>query len=275
MSRMSRIYRYSPVNGLIVDWSYNGKTFDMCGMPQGDCSEDPDTPEEVYCRPLPIEEAIDTYDWARWLPEVMLGINDPNEEIAANVIREVAIEFARDTRVLRRYVYLPLTSGESTYPLFPYAGERIVGVIRAELLSGEVCPCKGNQGFISGRWFRYQPAKVEIEFPDPVDCDDVMRVEVWSTPTEDACAQDVALYDMYRADIAREARRRYVMAYHFNEAGLIRSLNSAQDFELAKVRAKVSVAQTPSQRLGTKSSSLFSGGGQRRGVGYHVKYKGW
>lgn len=275
MARMSRIYRYSPVNGLIVDWSYNGKTFDMCGLPKGDCKEDPDTPESTYCRPIPIEEAIDTYDWARWLPEVMLGINDPNEEIAANVIREVAIEFARDTRVLRRNAYIQLTKGESVYPLFPYEGERIVGAIRAELLSGEYCPCRGDQGRLGDRWFKFYPATAEIHFSDPVGCDDVMRVEVWSTPTEDACAQDVVLYDQHRADIAREARRRYAMSYHFNEAGLLRSLSSAQDFELAKVRAKMSAVSTPSQRPGTKSSSLFSGGGQRRGVGYSVKYRGW
>ena len=61
--------------------------------------------------PLPIQEAIDTYDWERFLPEIMVGIDDADDEIAANYAREAAIEFAKRARVLQREVVVRLEPG--------------------------------------------------------------------------------------------------------------------------------------------------------------------
>lgn len=273
MAQMARKFRYSPVNALIIDWSYRGRNFDDCGLPKGLCAEDPPLPDEVYCQPLPIEEAIDTYDWARWLPEVMVGIDDPNEEIAAAYVRETAIDFAKKTKVLRRNVYVLMCPNEHVYPVFPHVGERIVGVIRARTLSGQSCSsCKGNTGRLQTFDFEFRAATNEITIYGDVCGNDVLQIEVWSAPTEESCSQDAVLYDQFRQAIAMEARRRYAMAYHFNQAGLLRSLQSAQDFEVATVLAARSVVQKPASRVGYAGSTLWGGGccDPTRGP-----YKGW
>ena len=130
--------RYSPFNWLVIDWSFNGQRFADCGLPKApECPEDPEE-SPAPCRALPIQEAIDTYDWARWLPEVIVGIEDPDEEIAANYVRQAAIDLCKDGRVLQREVVVELQPGVSVYPVFPYEGEQIIGVIGIGSLARDV-----------------------------------------------------------------------------------------------------------------------------------------
>lgn len=237
--------RYSPVNWLIVDWGFNGVAFNNCGLPQPlPCPEEPE-PGTPVCRPLPVREAIDTYDWERWLPEVLVGVDDPDEEIAANYVREAAIEFAKRARVLQRQILIPLQPGTCTYPVEPYEGEQIIGVIGVAFDRDVACGCNTScSGFMpNGVPFTLDTARNELhlEAPPGGDCCTsarTLRMLVWAAPAEDACAYDVFLYDRWRRDVTLMARRAYVMALHFRDAALVRSLPAEQAFERAVAMAK-------------------------------------
>lgn len=244
--------RYSPVNWLIVPWGFKGSTFNDCGLPKQQCCPDPQEQEEPTCAPLPVQEAINTYGWARWLPEVIVGIDDPDEDIAANYVRESAIEFCRDARILQREVVVPLQKGESIYPLFPYNGERIVGAISAQRSAGRQQCCFGCQpynGAIEDVGFRLDPARNELHVEGRYKEGELLRVLVWATVTEDACAHDVFIYDAYRREIAQQARLRYATAVHFRDVDLMRSLlRTRDDWDQAILKAKLRAGSTNSSR---------------------------
>lgn len=236
--------RYSPVNWLIVDWGHNGVAFNDCGLPQpAPCTpHDPDRPDP--CIRIPVQDAIDTYDWERWLPEIMVGIEDPDEEIAANYARQAAIQFARQTRVLQREITLPLQRGECVYPVLPFEGEQIIGVLGAAIDDQPGCLCENycSMRMPNGLAFTFDVARNEIRLESHTgDCcagAKLLRVLVWSAPTEDACAHDVFLYDQYRYQITLAARRDYVMAVHFRDRALVQSLPSAGQIESERMLAK-------------------------------------
>lgn len=269
MTEFPRHLRYSPLNHLIVDWSFNGQAFEQCGLPDPLPCEDPSRPKAPPCTPLPIQEAIDTYDWERWLPEVIVGIEDADEEIAASYTREAAIQFARDTRVLQRVVHIPLQPGECTYPVFPYPEERIHGIVAAGF-KGQSCACTGGcSGYLpDGVAYSFDPARNEFHLEQGNhDCCDrryILEVIVWAAPTEDACVHDVFLYEHYRQLITRIARRNYATAVHFRDRRLIQSLSSPleleNDIRLTKTKALMQNSRGVTQR----DSGLWGGRSPRR-----------
>lgn len=241
----ARHLRYSPVNWLIVDWGFNGVAFDNCGLPQPLPCPEPKPKGEAPCAALPVQEAINTYDWERWLPEIMVGIDDPDEDIAANYAREAAIDFAKRARVLQRQILIPLEAGTCTYPVEPYEGEQIVGAIAVAI--GDMNPCHSRDGctaaFPDNMRFTLDVARNEIHLESPYmhhGCHStgVLRVLAWAAPTEDACAHDVFLYDHWRRSITLEARRAYVTALHFRDHELMRTLPDRGEYERAILSAK-------------------------------------
>jgi hypothetical protein len=232
-----RHLRYSPVNFLIVDWSHHGEAFADCGLPAAPACEEEDEESPAACRALPIQEAIDTYDWARWLPEVIIGIEDPDEEIAANYVRQAAIEFCKGGRVLQREVVVQLQPGIDTYPVFPYDGEQIIGAISARIDNGAAQSCSDCSGRIEDVDWMLDVARNEITVGGCTRCG-LLRVLVYSAPTEDACVHDRFLYDRFRADITMGARLMYANAYHFRDRALVASLPTADAFTRAMVLAK-------------------------------------
>lgn len=258
--------RYSPRNHLIVDWGDGQSAFSDCSLPQpADCPAPPD-PQPRPCSPLPIREAVDTYDWDRWLPEVIVGVEDPDEEIAAAYTREAAIEFCRDGRVLQREVAIELEPGISTYPLFPYAGERIEGVIAMILDKQERCECSGRLSGDSpyGWGYRLDNRRNEITLTG-APSRGLLRLLVWATPTEDACEHDVFLYDNFRADITVGARRKYALAVHFRDRELIASLPTENRWSTAILAAKKRAMHTPTATRRPAGSGMWqSSRGYRR-----------
>lgn len=254
----ARNWRYSPVNWLIIDWSQGGRPFDDCGLPEAPpCPEDEE--QEAVCKPLPIQEAIDTYDWSRFLPEVMVGIEDPDEEIAANYIRQAAIEFAQRARVLQRQIVIQLQPDSTTYPVFPYPEEQIIGVIGMKLDSGPACPCMEKApcgGWYGEMQWRFDAARNELHL-EGAPKSGLLYVLVWSASTEDACAYDKFLYDRYRRDITYGARRQYAEAVHFRDRLLIASLPPPERFERAVLLAKRQSMQRPSMWQQEAGSGLF------------------
>ena len=251
--------RYSPFNWLIVPWSFNGQRFSDCGLPSPAPCDEPAEDSPAPCRALPIQEAIDTYDWARWLPEVIVGVEEPDEEIAANYVRQAAIEFCREGRVLQREVVVELQPGVSVYPVFPYDGEQIVGVIGLRTAGGG-CDCRGTSGTVDGMDWLLDTARNELHVQGPTR-NGVMTLLVYSAPTEDACAHDVFLYDRFRADITLGARMAYVQAVHFRDRALLGSLHPASEWERRKLLAKTKALRAPSSSQMRPGSGMWGGAG--------------
>lgn len=246
MTEFPRNLRYSPVNWLIVNWGHNGQAFNDCGLPKPRPCKVARERSEPECKPLPIREAIDTYDWERFLSETIVGIEDPDEDIAANYIRQAAIDFARRGRVLQREIFIPLQPGVCTYPLEPYDDEDIIGVIGVAIDEDEPCGCKNNctATWPSGLEFRADIARKQVTLHDGPNscgaCDDrsILRILVWSAPTEDACAYDVFLYDHFREAITMKARHDYIINLHYKDRDLLRVRPSLDTYELKVLSAK-------------------------------------
>jgi len=249
--------RYSPVNWLIIDWGFNGQSFGECGLPSPAPCEEPAEDSPAPCRALPIQEAIDTYDWARWLPEVIVGIEDPDEDIAANYVREAAIEFCRSGRVLQREVVVELQYGVKTYPVFPYDGEAIVGVIGVKLDAGSPCTCSGAAGTYEGIDWQLDTARNELTLHN-APRSGLFKLLVWSAPTEDACRHDVFLYDRFRSDITVGARIKYVSAMHFRDRALVNSLPPIDVFSRSMLLAKNKAVRTASSSKSQPGSGMWN-----------------
>lgn len=223
--------RYSPVNWLIVDWSFNGQAFSDCSLPSpSPCDETEET--AAPCRAIPIQEAIDTYDWARWLPEVIVGIDEPNEEIAANYVRLAANQFAKGARVLQRELTVQLQPGIQVYPVYPYEGEVIEGVIAAKL-NGRVCGC--NERMEGVEW-QFDTARNELYIHGNLRGE--VKVLVYSAPALDSCYADKFLYDHFQFEIQLGARFMYALANHYRDRALMASIPNADTFARAILMSK-------------------------------------
>lgn len=256
-----RFPQYSPFNYLVVDWSTPvGDRFNLCGLPQPrPCVPDPECRPTV-CRPIPIQEAIDTYDWARWLPEVIVGIEDPDEEIAAAYVREAAIEFCRRARALQRVVTIETQPGVNTYPIFPYDEERLVGVLGFRRASPS--PCWADTGgccsgvLPDGLEWMLDVARNEIEVSGHQGAQ-ILEFRVWVQPTEDACVHDVFLYEHYRSAITAGARLKYATAVHFRDRALMASLISNEAWDRSMILAKTKTYRGPSAEP-SRAGTLFT-----------------
>lgn len=227
--------RYSPVNGMIVDWGHDGVPFALCGLPQ--CAEERH-PIVHHHRPhehceTPAIEAVDTYDWYRWVPEIIVGISDASEDMAASYARRAAIEFATKTRCLQRYVPVTLQPGVDRYPISPFEQERAKGIVSVESARGECrhgasprTPRSSALQDVGGPFVHASSQEIRFMHPQELPCPHHhhhhkhglkhLLVKVWVAPSEDACAHDALLWDEYRSEITRGARAMMIEeAYSF------------------------------------------------------------
>jgi len=214
--------RYSPVNGIIVNWGFNGQPFSMSCMPTVVCPAPAPTPPAASTDCIdgaqPIVEAVNTYDWHRWVPEIVVGFDEASEDMAATYARRAAREFAIKARVLKRQIYVRLQEGVYRYPLEAFEDEDIQGVSRIESAQGS-CKCESyDQGVNLGQ-VSVNVAKQELQIhPEPQACGchingrgpEHLLVTVWSAPTEDSCKHDVFLYEQYRREITLGARSSFL-----------------------------------------------------------------
>jgi hypothetical protein len=215
--------RYSPVNGIIVDWGIGSQPFAMCGMPTAQCEAPPPTPQpESCCDPVDSIEAVDTCDWFRWVPEVGVGVPDIAEEMVASYARRAGILFAEKSWVLRRQVTLRLQPGVHRYPLTPFEGERVVGVISIDSKQG-ACDCDNRHGGVFIGHVRVDQARQELVVQPAVGAcgchvgtsgPEWLLVTVWARPTEDSCEHDAFLYERYRHEITKGARSMLITEVH-------------------------------------------------------------
>ena len=210
--------RYSPVNGMIVDWGHGGNPFALCGMPQPACELPVHAADAPGCDPCstPVIEAVDTYDWYRWVPEIIAGLPEASEDMAATYARRAAIEFCAKTRCLQRLVPIELQHGVLRYPIEHFDEERAKGVTAVDSAKG---PC-AHEGCHRGAPVgvpSVHSSSQEIRFAcqPPADTGHVL-VTVYVAPTEDSCAHDALLWDDYRAEITKGARAAFIdEAYSF------------------------------------------------------------
>lgn len=263
---------YSPVNYLVVDWG-----FDMCSLPGPTPCPDDTEPEPLECVPLPIREAIDTYTWEQWLPEVIVGIEEPDEEIAANYIRLAAIEFSRRARVLQREIVIRMERGVHTYPVFPWPEERIVGVLgmRVEDQSGCqcACTCSGETAWSAfGKSYRLDVRRKELTVYSEAGSGytsgasqqpTLLRVLVWAVPTETACDHDVFLYDEFHETVSAMARLKYVQAVHFRDRALVNSLTPMAQLSVDILSAKRRAVRSNPDRRQAAGSGMWQRVGGR------------
>lgn len=248
--------RYSPRNWLVVDWPYS-----TCSLPEPVHCEAPLPGASAPCWPKPIVEQPETFDWARFLPEVMIGVEEPNPDIAANFVRQAAIEFARDAHVLQREVVIDLEPNVEVYPLPPIQGERIAGVLRIEY-NDRTENCSSRCGLSSrsqlGFFWTVDTARSELRLEEQPRTGRLM-IRVWAVPTEDACSYDRFLYDNFRADITIGARRYYVLANHFRDQELVRVLPPQDRWNYAILSALRQAHRQPSARKQRSGSGMWGG----------------
>lgn len=258
---------YSPVNYLMVDWAANGQRFNQCGLPHPRRGG-PSICVNEACSPppgLPIAQPIVTYDWDRWLPEIIVGVDDPTEEIAADYSRAAAIQFAKTTRALQREIVIPLQPGVCTYPVIPVDFENIIGIIGAGYNNECRCRCEDRcRGWLpNGLQYIFDPARNEIHLESGRSwrccAGDTLRLLVYAAPKESACEYDSFLYEFFRADIVMAARRDYVRAVHFRDVALVNSMPSQAEIERAWGIAKLRAMQAHSFDIMQPGSGLFNG----------------
>lgn len=254
--------QYSPVNGLIVKWGDGAKSFSSCGLPKPlrQRPMQPASDEDLCCVKQPAMQQIDLCDWGKWLPEVGVGINDFEEEIAASYVRQAAIEFCKGSRVLQRSVYIPVQEGVYQYPLVPLEHETVVGVMA--VLDGQFkVRLNGDGGYHNLAVFRQGFDDVLLD-KDLVDSAcrkhprrEMVELLVWTAPTEEACLHDRLLYDRHRQVISDAARGYYVAAYHYDNRALVASLTPMSVF-----RAHIKAARTRSTSWLTEFSQTHTRG---------------
>lgn len=262
-----RHLRYSPVNGMIITWGIGAQSFSSCGLPRPLRNS---AGHNVYakddcCHHEQIQPSITWADWGRWLPEVGVGIPDFEEEIAAAYVREAAIKFATEAKVIQRSVFLQLQEGVMAYPLEPYENERIVGVMA--VLDGNYRLRTGGADVTEslGAVMQHGTNTVLLR-PELVDCAcrrggrGIIELLVWAAPTEDACLHDKMLYDQYRRVITAHARAMYATVYHYENRALMASIQPAAIFEqeIRKARGKAAAWIHASQPR-TQRGRLFGG----------------
>ena len=216
----------------------------------------------------------DTYDWARWLPNMQEGLENPDDDICADRMRETAIDFARKSWILQREVTVVLQNNESNYPVLPLPNERIVGVIAARSDEGGCSACSGMRGTTPfGVEFTAHERGVHITNPSMCGVEgQKLTLLVYAVPTEDACAHDVMLYDEFRSAITAEARRRYAKAHYYKDRALMQSLPSEADFERAALNAKRRAVKPSAQDQHGQGSGLFNGNTTRFARNYESRF---
>lgn len=199
--------RYSPVNGMVVNWAHNNEPFALCGLPKRREERHPvvRVAEEECAKP--VVEPVDTYDWYRWVPEIMAGLQDASEDMAASYARRAAIEFATKTRCLQRLVPFQLACGIDRYPIEPFEQERVKGLVSVESARG-ACACEGrhNGQDVGSPYVHLSSQELRLHSEPRSQENPWLLAKVWVAPTEDSCAHDVMLWDDYRAEITRGAR---------------------------------------------------------------------
>lgn len=257
--------RYSPRNWLVVDWP-----FSTCSLPEPLACKEAETTSPP-CKPKPIITYPDTYDWAKFLPEVMIGVEDPNPDIAANYTRQAAIEFARDAHVLQRELVIDLEPGINNYPLPAYPDERIAGVLRIDF-NDRYEDCNSRCGMSAqsdlGFFWTVDTAVSELRLEGQPRLGR-LTIRVWAVPTEDACSYDRFLYDNFRAEITIGARRYYVIANHFRDRALVAVLPPQDRWNYAILSALRQAHRQPSARRQQTGSGMWAGGtGRTSARGY-------
>ena len=184
-------------------------------MPAPKCPEPSPEPTAPDCGGgLPIIEEVNTYDWYRWVPEIMVGFDEASEDMASTYARRAAREFAQKAHVLKRQAGIKLQHGVYRYPLEPFDDEQVQGVMGIESAQG-CCGCESHPTALNIGEVAVDKARAELVITPTKGCcgghvgghgPKAILVTLWAAPTEDSCKHDVYLYEQYRSEITLGAR---------------------------------------------------------------------
>lgn len=137
-------------------------------------------------------------------------IEDLNDGVLLDYLRDAIIEFVEDTKVVRYYRDVPIECGVCEYPLMLDTCEQIIGI--GEVVYGDDCrhDCAGSRSWNWGDVeFRLnEDDDVLLVNRAPQDDGRVLQVELYVAPTREACKVDEILYQRYKMPITNLALER-------------------------------------------------------------------
>lgn len=144
-----------------------------------------------------------------FIPDVITKVNSVPDEVAANEIRNAAIEFSRRALLLRRTACMDAQANVADYyPELPddYAVHSVVGVT-LDGVSYRGCTTGASLRAECGGVFSYDAynGAVVLDPPPARDSIGCLCVEVVVRPGQESCQLPAELYDGYVNDIAAGA----------------------------------------------------------------------
>lgn len=184
--------------------------------------------------------------WDKWVDEIGFAAPGVLDDMAAYYARQAAIEFAKKTRVLRRYFDIPLQRCVTDYYPCPMDGERIE-LINQVCINGECMTPRRDAGcelhYCGWRVKFNPPNQIIVDGDMCTDHNGRITVVAHVSPTKNACEVDAMLFDRYEDAITQGALSRlYVLpGRKWTSSGL--SDVSRKRFTIAMDRAKNDVAR--------------------------------
>jgi hypothetical protein len=188
--------------------------------------------------------------WAVWLPEVIVGLEEPNEEIAANYVRQAAIQFCRDALVLQRQMHIRFAhDGWAVLPQYK-ENEQIIKVLNNPKVRSYVMN-DASEMYAKIEHFAFHWHESRCHSHHWYNHDAV--VLFCAAPTEFSQTHDSILYQRWRAPITEAARISYVKAYHFKNQEALRALSP----QVARANWALAVSQARNEVIPFDNGSTY------------------
>lgn len=238
------LYRISPINGLPIKWGIGKRPFNDCCLSQPSCNTVNFSPDAT-----PIVEERDTKTWDCILSEVVVGIDDPDINIAQDYIRAATVELCKRAKVLQREYKIKLQKNQLTYPVHSFEDERVIEILAIEGND----KCYYHYDYRLRKLYNFSLRQQTIQLPQATgafNClfhhSPILSILIACVPTENSCKFDSYLYDNFRSLIVEIARRNYVLAKHYKNTALLQTLVPEINTTRKLMVARKEAFQTPS-----------------------------
>lgn len=217
----------------------------------GECGQCGQPREKHCCYAYHRQRTIETIDYEAWLPNVRIATSEEiDDDVLYDMIRRGCIEFAKQTKILRRNVHFSLQDCVTDY--YPCVGDQErIDAVRLLSIGGKCYHAIGDTCTWDIGGYRYwfaPPHTLEIHPPPKaVDCQPVILTVV-AVPNEDSQRVDKIIHDRYFDAIENYAIAKLMMLplpeeekkqYASGELMLYRM----NEFKKAVNRAKIDIAR--------------------------------
>lgn len=147
-----------------------------------------------------------------FVPDISVRTDGIPENVAAHFARVAAIEFARDTHIIRRTIWVDVQEGQQAYPLCVEDDYRILAISQV-VLNGCELPAwprgKRLAECMYRNWYVFEPPHNLMVAPVPCeDAAEALEVHLVVCPGQDSCSIDQIVYDLYAETITDGALAR-------------------------------------------------------------------